>query len=125
MLDGLLFQPAGTETTNQTRAGIPIYRGGPLGFEEWKFKIRGRVQSIQNQCREDDAWSVIERDNKLVVEALEDDALKVAIEMGHDVLSTPEGVTLLVQRIEDAIPYGDKEDDARDLYISERRNAES
>ena len=121
-MDFFLFQPAGTETTNQTRAGIPIYRGGPLAFEEWKFKILGRVHSIQNQCREDDAWSVIEKNNKLAdlsakaVEALEDDALKVAIEMGHGVLSTPEGVTLLVQHIEDAIPYGDKEDDARDLY---------
>ena len=58
MLEGLIFQPSGTETTQQTRAGVPIYRGGPLGFEEWKFKILGRVQSIKNQCDVDDQENV-------------------------------------------------------------------
>ena len=52
MLDGLLFNPSGTETTNQTRAGIPIYRGGALGFEEWKFKILGRAKAIRSQADE-------------------------------------------------------------------------
>ena len=51
-----------------------------------------------------------------VVEALEDDALRIAMEIGHGRLSTVDGVTTLVQRIEESIPYGDKEDDARDLY---------
>ena len=122
MLEGLLFQASGTEITLQTRAGIPIYRGGPLGFEEWKFKILGRVQSIKNQCAGEDEQSVTDMENKLVdlsakvIEALEDDALRIAIEIGHDTLSTKDGVITLIQRIEEAIPYGDKEDDARDLY---------
>ena len=122
MLDGLLFQPAGTETTQQTRAGIPIYRGGPVGFEEWKFKIIGRVQSIKNQCDVHEPESVRKTENQLValsamvVEALEDDALRIAMEIGQETLNTKNGVMILIQRIEDAIPYGDKEDDARDLY---------
>ena len=76
----------------------------------------------RERCREDDYWSVVERNDRLVdlsakvTEALEDHALKVAIEMGHTAFSTPEGVVQLVHRIEDTIPYGDKEDDARDLY---------
>ena len=51
-----------------------------------------------------------------VVEALEDDVLCIAMEIGHDVLSTRTGVKTLLEGIEGAIPYGDKEDDARDLY---------
>ena len=66
MLDGLLFQPAGTETTQQTRAGIPIYRGGAVGFEEWRFKITGRVQSIKNQCGVHEPESVRKTENQLV-----------------------------------------------------------
>ena len=54
MLDGLLLNPSGTETTNQTRAGIPMYRGGAFGFEEWKFKILGRVQALKNQIHDHD-----------------------------------------------------------------------
>ena len=122
MLDGLLFNPSGTETTNQTRAGIPIYRGGAFGFEEWKFKILGRVKAIKANENADDPESIAEVEKKLidfsskVVEALEDDALRIAMEVGHDVLTSRDGVATLVQRIEDSIPYGDKEDDARDLY---------
>ena len=66
MLEGLLFQPSGTETTHQTRAGIPINRGGALGFEEWKFKILGRVRPIQSQSDPKDAQSVLDMENKLV-----------------------------------------------------------
>ena len=89
MLDGLLFNPSGIETTNQTRDGIPIYRGGAFGFEEWKFKILGRVKSIKSQVDEKNPKSIIEVDKKLidfsskVVEALEDDALRIAMEVGH------------------------------------------
>ena len=86
MLDGLFFQAAGTDTSHSTRAGVPIYRGGAVGFEEWKFKIQGRVKSIENQCDPHDEESTILMNNKLVdlsskvVEALEADALRIAIE---------------------------------------------
>ena len=102
MLDGLLFNPSGTETTNQTRAGIPIYRGGAFGFEEWKFKILGRAKAIRSQADEKNPESVAEVEKKLVdfsskvVEALEDDALRIAMEVGHDVLTSRDGVTTLV-----------------------------
>ena len=92
MLDGLLLNPSGTETTNQTRAGIPMYRGGAFGFEEWIFKILGRVKSIKSQADEKNPESIIEVEKKLidfsskVVEALEDDALRIAIEIGLDTL---------------------------------------
>ena len=122
MLDGLLFQPPGTDFSQQTRAGIPIYRGGAQGFEEWRFKIQGRVRAIENQCKIDDEESQEKTKCQLidlsakVVEALQDDALQIAIEIGLDSLSAKDGVSILIKRIEEAIPFGDKEDDARDLY---------
>ena len=100
MLEGLLFQPSGTETTHQTRAGIPIYRGGALGFEEWKFKILGRAKAIKSQADEKNPESIAEVEKKLIdfsskiIEALEDDALHIAIEVGHDTLSTKDGVII-------------------------------
>ena len=122
MLDGLLFQPAGTETTHQTRSGIPIYRGGPVGWEEWKFKIIGRVNSLKNQCDVLDPDSVKKTENQLialsssVVDGLQEDALRIAMEIGQETLNTSNGVMTLIQRIEDSIPYGDREDDARTLF---------
>ena len=122
MLDGLIFQPPGTQTTQQTRQGVPIYGGGAQGFEEWQFKIEGRVKAIEAQCDPDDPESVRKMRNQLiklstdVVDALEDDSLRIAMEIGHENLSTVTGVTTLIQRIEESIPYGDKQDDARTLF---------
>ena len=122
MLDGLIFQPPGTQTTQQTRQGVPIYGGGAQGFEEWQFKIEGRVKAIEAQCDPDDPESVRKMRNQLiklstdVVDALEDDSLRIAMEIGHENLSTVTGVTTLIQRIEESIPYGDKQDDARSLF---------
>ena len=110
MLDGLIFQPPGTQTTQQTRQGVPIYGGGAQGFEEWQFKIEGRVKAIEAQCDPDDPESVRKMRNQLiklstdVVDALEDDSLRIAMEIGHENLSTVTGVTTLIQRIEESIP---------------------
>ena len=51
-----------------------------------------------------------------VCQALEGDALPIAIEVGLDTLSTKDGVLTLINEIETAIPFGDREDDARKLY---------
>ena len=66
MLDGLLFQPAGTDASHITHAGVPIYRGGAVGFDEWKFKILGKVSSIENQCNPHDEESATKMNNILV-----------------------------------------------------------
>ena len=94
MLDGLLYRPDSAVTTHETKSGIPKYTGGPIGFEEWKFKIEGRIAALNAQVITVGDESAIaasrgEVDRKLiefsskVVEALEGEALKVAMELGH------------------------------------------
>ena len=47
MLDGLTYHPGNAvQVLAETRAGIPKYQGGPIGFEEWKFKVFGKVANI-------------------------------------------------------------------------------
>ena len=50
------------------------------------------------------------------MEALEGDALRIAIEIGHDALHEPAGVELLLEKLEAAIPLGDRQDDTLDLF---------
>ena len=82
MLDGLLYQP--TEVNVQeTKGGVPKYKGGPAGLKEWKFKILGRVKSISIAHREDDDTHAVDKKfielSSRVLEALEGDALKIVI----------------------------------------------
>ena len=48
MLEGLTFQSSGQPHLSETRAGIPKYKGGPYGFEEWKFKVTGKVKNLKS-----------------------------------------------------------------------------
>ena len=122
MLEGLLYNPAGSDATQQTRSGIPIYNGSASGFDEWKFKSLGLVRSIKKQCDFKEKNSGRGMENQLddlsakVCEALEGEALRISVEIGHDELGTKDGVQVLVDAIEKTIPLGDKEDDARELY---------
>ena len=96
--------------------------GSAVGFDEWKFKVLGRVHSIKNQADLKDKTSVRTMENQLVdlsakvCEALEGEALRVSMEIGHEELQTKDDVEKLVNAIELTIPLGDKEDDARELY---------
>ena len=120
MLDGLLYHAAKVDT-QETKGGVPKYRGGPAGFEEWKFKILGRVKSIRISHRDDDDNSEIDKKlvelSSKVLEALEGDARKIAIEIGHDALHEPAGVEFLLEKLEAAIPLGDRQDDTLDLFF--------
>ena len=86
MLDGLTYQPGNTfQVLAETRAGIPKYSGGPTGFEEWKFKVLGKVKNIkQAYIGEDDE---AQRNRKLidltsnVIDSLEGDAVRIAMDI--------------------------------------------
>ena len=66
MLEGLLYNPAGEDAAPQTRSGIPIYNGSAIGFDEWKFKVLGRVHSIKKQCDFKDKTSIKDMENHLI-----------------------------------------------------------
>ena len=118
MLDGLTFQPGGgTAVLAEPRAGIPKYRGGPHGFEEWKFKVLGKAANIKKAYDEPD--DDILKQRRLiellsnVIDSLEGDAVRIAMDMQNRMdLHTTKGVNLLVEEIESSIPYGDRSEDA-------------
>ena len=122
MLEGLTFQPGGlSQALAETRAGIPKYKGGPLGFEEWKFKVLGKVANIKMAYNGEDDAPIKER--KLiellsnVVDSLEGDAVRLAMDLeARESLHTNSGVERLVKEIEASIPYGDRSEDAQRLW---------
>ena len=86
MLEGLTFQPGGSsQALAETRAGIPKYKGGPLGFEEWKFKVLGKVANIKMAYNAEDDASL--KEIKLiellanVIDSLEGDAVRIAMDV--------------------------------------------
>ena len=86
MLEGLTYQPGSSvQVLAETRAGIPKYKGGPLGFEEWKFKVLGKVANIKMAYNGEDDASLKER--KLiellanVIDSLEGDAVRIAMDL--------------------------------------------
>ena len=42
-----MFSASNSAHIPETKAGVPRYRGGPSGFEEWKFKVLGKVSAIK------------------------------------------------------------------------------
>ncbi len=96
----------------ETKAGIPRYRGQALGFSEWKFKVEGRLIAIENQAEYEDDSNLSKRKTielgSRVVDGLEDEALKIAMELGHAELATPQFVRLLIVQFEEANPMETK-----------------
>ena len=61
---GLLFSASNSAHVPETKAGVPRYRGGPSGFEEWKFKVLGKVSAIKAGYVDEDDHGL--RDRKLI-----------------------------------------------------------
>ena len=122
MLDGLTYQPGNVaHVLAETRAGIPKYQGGHSGFEEWKFKVLGKVANIGKAYSAQDDEFLKER--KLiellssVIDSLEGDAVRIAMDLQQNTdLHTTTGVEKLVKEIESSIPYGDRSEDAQRLW---------
>ena len=63
---GLLSQPVDTDSSHSTRAGVPIYRRGAVGFEEWESRILGKAKAIENQGDPHDEEGTTIMNNKLI-----------------------------------------------------------
>ena len=121
MLEGLLFR-ADAKDDKVTQQGVPRYLGGSTGFETWKFKIENKVKAIKASIDEEGDATLRRAEEKLIelgskiVDALEDDALRIAVELGHETLNSEGGIAKLMKKLEDEILFGDKDDDIHDLF---------
>ena len=120
-LEGLAFRSEVTRGLNENRQGLPTYNGSAAGLHEWKFKVLTKVKALAQI--EDDAI----RDAKLVelaskaVDALCDEALKIAIDIGVDDIAAVGGIIQLVSAIEDHVSQF-KDDEAQELFALGSKN---
>ena len=83
-LEGLTY--GSQEALPETRTGMPLYSGSSHRFKEWQFKIQSRMRSV-NAIQDGDL-----KGQKLaslvssVIDALSDDALKIAMDMTEEEL---------------------------------------
>ena len=114
-LEGLTFRSEVTRGLNDNRQGLPTYSGSAAGLHEWKFKVLTMVKALE-QIEDDHI-----RDAKLVelaskvVDALCDEALKIAIYIGVDDIAAFGGVNTLVTAIGDHVSQF-KDDEAQELF---------
>jgi hypothetical protein len=113
-LEGLTFAEGSSERT-ETRAGVPIFNGSASGLQEWKFKVNTRMAAIMAEKDEDIRnQKCIELTGK-IVDALTEEALKVAMDIGTENILKVGGLQKLITELE-AHVMATKEDEARELY---------
>ena len=98
-LEGLLYGSGREELVND-KAGFPIYTGTASHFEEWEFRVTAK-------------WRALEKDEKAeqkrtelaskVTDALRDDAMKIAQDIGLETLIQKDGVPGLVKAMRDSV----------------------
>ena len=113
-LDGLSYRPNGSQGLQETRAGVPQYGGTAQDFEEWKFRVMSKVTATNAVKQEEKAGKLAELASR-VTDALTDDALKIAMDIGGEALAKKDGLAQLVKAMEEHVMQF-KADEARDLF---------
>ena len=112
-MEGLTF--GSQEVLPETRGGFPIYSGSPARYSEWHFKVNNRVRVAQTTAdkavRKEKMATLIAQ----VIDALEGEALKEAMDMSEEELSKDDAIKELCRRIE-ALSARHKKDEARELH---------
>ncbi len=114
-LEGLTYRSDLTRGLNENRRGLPTYSGSPAGPHAWKFKVLTKVKALEqiedDQMRES---KLVELASK-VVDALCDEALKIAIDISVDDIAVVGGINTLVTAIENHVLQF-KDDEAQELF---------
>eukprot|EP00972_Heterocapsa_arctica_P028709 4223399-Heterocapsa_arctica.AAC.1 len=88
-LEGLSYHPQGSSINlTETRAGVPQYSGTAYDFQEWKFRILTKKLAIEipkPEDRDQKSTDLVSR----ITDALTEDALKIAMDIGSFELSKP------------------------------------
>ena len=112
--EGLLFGSGREGCLLNDKAGQPIYSGTAGPFEEWKFRVLakwGALEGSQAEEKDDKRTNLASK----VVDALRDDAMKIAMDLGRPKLIAADGVPKLVEAM--AIQVNTKSElEATELY---------
>ena len=108
----------------QPQAGIPIYDGNAEAFDEWEFKVLGHVHSIKNQADLEDKTSIQIMEIRLAdlsakaCGRVEGEALRVAMEIGHEELQTKDGIQKLVDAIKSSEQLANSDPNDTELHLA-------
>ena len=112
-LEGLLCG-SGREGLQNDKAGQPIYSGTAGLYEEWKFRVMAKWDAMAG-LKEEDRISKRKDLASKVLDALRDDAMKIAQNLGLETLIMADGVPTLVQSMRNAVSVK-RELEAVELY---------
>ena len=112
-LEGLTF--GSQEALPETRAGFPLYAGSAHRFQEYQFKIKNRLRAVTTISDPDQKRQKMASLVTSMIDALSDDALKIAMDMTEAELTAEDAVQVLMDRIE-ANSARFKKDEARELH---------
>ena len=90
-LEGLTY--GSQDALPETRAGYPLYSGSSHRFKEWQFKIKNRLRTATNITDEDQRKQKLSSITSAMIDALSDDALKIAMDMTEDELASDTGTS--------------------------------
>ena len=110
-LEGLLYV-SGREGLANDKAGYPIYSGTASHFEEWEFRIMGKWKALDGDEKKDQRRTEL---SSKVTDALRDDAMKIAQDLGLETLIQADGVPFLAKTMKDAVSVK-RELEAVELY---------
>ena len=97
-LEGLLYGSGREGCLQNDKAGQPIYSGQAGFFEEWKFCVLAEWDALEGSKAEDKDSKRTELASK-IVDALRDDAMKIAMDLGRPKLITADGMPKLVEKM--------------------------
>jgi len=100
-LEGLLYG-AGREGLQNDKAGQPIYSGSAALFEEWKFRVMAKWDAL-DKAKPDDKYGKRTELASKVTDALRDDAMNIAMDLGRGQLIAPDGVPTLVNMMSESV----------------------
>ena len=80
------------------KAGQPIYSGTAGLYEEWKFRVMAKWDALAGLKPEEKDSKRTELASK-IVDALRDDAMKIAMDLGRETLIAEDGVPKLVEKM--------------------------
>ena len=98
-LEGLLYG-FGREGVANDKAGYPIFSGTASHFEEWEFRVMGKWKALAGDEKKDQKRTDL---SSKVTDALRDDAMKIAQDLGLETLIQADGVLTLLDSMKDAV----------------------
>ena len=110
-LEGLLYG-TGREGLLNDKLGYPIYTGTASLFEEWQFRVMGKWDALAGDKDKDLRRTELA---SKVSDALRDDAMKIAMDLGRPELISADGVAKLVEMMRESVNVK-RELEATELY---------